>query len=156
MVKCRGWLPITEQPQKLVVVGRLYSVSQHYVPQFRQSAACLAPGECQLCESNQPVQTVTAIPVQKPENEEVWLLKLLPRQAQLANHLLSVGPDLIGEIIQVERAPGPLKSLAMIRRTGQRRPSNPPPLDNYIRAIGRATYDRIVEALTMQPEIGEA
>jgi hypothetical protein len=109
-----------------------------------------------LCESNQPVQTVTAIPVRKPESEEVWLLKLLPRQSSLSSHLLSVGPDLIGEVLMVERAPGPVKSMSMIRRTGQRVPSNPPPIDNYIRAIGRATYARIVDALTMQPEIGQA
>lgn len=109
-----------------------------------------------LCETNQPVQTVTAIPVQKEGSEEVWLLKLLPRQTSLSSHLSSVGPDLIGEILQVERAPGPLKSLAMIRRTRQRRPSNPPPIDNYIRAIGRATYDRICEALIMQPDLPEA
>lgn len=155
MVKIKGWYKLTLEPVQLIVCGRLYSHTQHYVPAIHSSAACMAPNECLLCEQAAPVQQIALLPVKRPDADDVQFIRLLPSQQSLIASLATQGNSLIGTIIEVERSgPGQLKR-PLIRKVGHR-PTSPPPLDNYIRAIGKKAYERAIELLLAQPDLGES
>lgn len=156
MVHVKGWLQLPSEPKEYIVVGRVYALTQHYVPRLRSSAACLSPNQCELCDQAMPVQQIALLPVKSRENpDHVWLLRLLPSQTSLINSLSSQGNSLIGKVIEVERAPGAQQKRPLIRPIGETA-VNPPPLENYIRAIGKKAYARAVEIMLAQPELGEA
>lgn len=155
MVRIRGWIRLTGTPVEIVAVGRLYSITQHYVPQLKGSAACMAPNECALCERNLPIQQLSAIPVRKRGEEDVWLLRLLPSQQSLASKLASQGNSLAGTIFQAELSAGNKLRRPLLAAIG-REPVQTPPVDNYIKAIGRRYYELASEILLAQPELPEA
>lgn len=155
MVKIKGWLTLTLEPVQLLVVGRLYSHTQHYVPAIRSSAACMAPNECLLCDQAAPVQQIALLPVKRLDADDVHFIRLLPSQTSLISSLASQGNSLIGTLIEAERSGAGTLKRPLIRKIGHR-PTNPPPLDNYIKAIGRKAYERAIEIMLAQPELGES
>lgn len=148
----KGWLKIPENPTEFVLVGRLYAITQHYVPQLRSSAACLSPQSCSLCESLMPIQQIAVIPLMLEGKQDIWLLRLLPSQQSLIQTLANKGNSLIGSVVQIEKAPGKELSRAMLAITGKKL-INPPPVENYIRAIGRRAYELAAERILRQPEL---
>lgn len=155
MVRIKGWLLLPAEPRQFIVVGRVYSLTQHYVPALRSSAACMSPNPCTLCDQAQPIQQVAILPVKSLESEEVSLVRLLPSQQSLIAQLSAKGNSLIGTIVEIERSPGAQLKRPLIRTIGHKATS-PPPLENYIKAIGRKAYARAAELLLAQPELGEA
>lgn len=150
MVKIKGyWFP-TERPQLLVVVGHLRSMAQHYIQEFRYSAGCQAPLQCELCKQKRPVQTIHSVPVKLPDAEEIYLLRIYPNQQHLLSLLSSGGRDLIGKVVQVEKAPGAIRLRSLIQITNKRVPASPAPVDNYYRSLGKATYQRMIIDLESQ------
>lgn len=152
MAHINGWLQLEDEPVEITMMGRVYSHTQHYVPQFRQSAACLSPQECLLCSRDMPIQQIAAIPVRRNRDESLWLLRLLPSQSNLASSLAARGPSLIGAIFTVERAGAGKASRPMLIALG-REPVNAPPVDNYMAALGRKAYMMIVKRLEDQLEL---
>lgn len=153
MVKIKGWWLPTQNQQSLVVCGPLRNLTQHYVQQFRSSAACLAPGECILCQKQYPIQVLNALPVKLPEQEEIYLLRIYPNQQHLLNLFSDAGTELIGRVIQVEKCPGQIKLRSLIYPTKKRIPTNPPPMENYLRALGRKAYDRMILDIDAQTHL---
>lgn len=152
MIKIGGWFKPTSTPVELVIVGRLYSITQHYVPSLRSSAACLSPEHCELCDHAYPIQQLVAIPVERTEGGVIELLRLLPSQRELAQKFAARGSAIVGTLIEVEQSPGHQTSRVMLRITG-RRPAHPAPVDAYIKAMGRKAYELIATKLLEQTEL---
>lgn len=151
-VHIRGWLPLTKEPLQYVAVGRIYCLTQHFLPGGNSSAACIAPTTCLLCENHFPIQQIAAIPVRKPDDQTVWLLRLLPSQINLIQTLAQRGNQLVGQLMLIEHGSDARSNRAVLQLQGHM-PVQAPPVDNYIRAIGRRAYEMMCERLLRQPEL---
>ncbi len=154
MKSVSGWLQLPAEPKTFTIVGRLYTLTQHYLPALKSSAACIAPGNCLLCTSGFTTQTIAALPVEDPEGTKISLLRILPSQAALLNSLSMKGSTIIGSIITIEKAPGAHPSRALIAFLGKTA-VHEAPIQNYINAIGRRAYERMAQLLEDQPELPE-
>lgn len=151
MPTIKGWFRSGKEPTILIARARLFAITQHYVPQLRSSAACIAPRPCALCELGLPLQQLAAVPVSEPESEVIWLLKLSSTQRAQINSLATRGDSLVGAELWVEPIPDDTTGRLSIRVTGQTR-ILPAPVANYIAAIGMKAYDRIASEILADPE----
>ncbi len=155
MKSVKGWLELPAEPTTFVVVGRIYTLTQHYLPALKSSAACIAPHNCLLCTSGFPVQTIAALPVELPEGNTIELLRLLPSQSALLNSLAARGSTIVGSVVSIEKAPGAHPGRALIAFLGKTA-VHEAPIQNYINAIGRRAYERMAQLLDDQAELGES
>lgn len=143
-IEIKGWLKLSESPKQFVVVGRLYHLTQHFLPKIRSSAACMAPRECTLCQAGIPTYNLSALPVKEVETGLLWLLKLHSSQHSLGQRLASKGPSLIGTLVTIEQS-SPDNPNRALMHFGNRIPQNEIPVENYIKAIGRRAYAKAAE-----------
>lgn len=150
MASIKGWLSVGKEPLQLVARGRLYSICQHFAPQTKGYAACVAPRACVLCELGLPVQQIAAIPVSEPCSETIYLLRLVESQKAMIGSLQTRGDSLIGAGLWVERIPDDTYRRLSVRITGQSE-ARPVPCEKYIAAIGIAAYERLAELIISDP-----
>lgn len=145
-----GWFKSSSSPVKLVCRGRLYSLTQHYIPALQSSAACLSPSPCVLCDKVMPVQQCAALPVSEPESERVYLLRITPSQVELIAALQSRGNSLLGQVIEVSK---PFKSSPWRLAVSfhGRVQSAEAPVEKYLSAIGKRAYAFLAEKLYADP-----
>lgn len=152
MPTIRGWLKNEHLPCELVARGRVYALAQHYVPEHRQSAACLGPGACILCGAGYPYQSIWAVPVSRPGSDAIWLFRLTPSNIEIAQALTTYGERLTGKVLAIEI----LSSRPPIRygvRVSGDELARPAPVEKYLSAIGRKLYALMAERIHAEPNV---
>lgn len=136
MEHIKGFFSPTVEPQTLEVCSPIYYHTQHWDPVRRRSTACLRPERCPGCELGQKSQVLALVAVLPNDQAELELLRFPRANTNLVRHLASLGSQIVGMLLAVERDPRPAQTGPIVANVG-RVPPRSFPVEKYIAAIGR-------------------
>lgn len=150
MPSISGWFKPSLRPQLVVARNRAFSWSEHFVDSSKRSVRC--PGsECVLC-GLYDLKAVGCIPVSALGAARVQLLRLPPSTAELRNQLLAMGPDALGQLIEVSLVSAQVSDGYQLILHGFEVATRVP-CERYIGAIGVKAYSLCASALASNPEL---
>jgi len=149
-----GWKKHGPTAEIVIARSTLRIVTQHYLPQYRRSAAHMDSGPCFLCEKEYPLQEVGAIAVSQLGSETIHLLRFTRSQSHLIQAFQVMGQSLIGKVMEVEG----INRRTLGARIIDRSICTAAPIDNYLSGIGLKFYNDLlrgeIRQINRQGELG--